>query len=63
MSQHFSQCRTRPGGVLLAFAKRGLFVLSLVRLSEILRVILNGFHLPQCLVAHVGYTHYVSEAF
>ena len=40
---------TRPGGVLLAFAKRGLFVLGLVRLSETLRVILRGFHLPQCL--------------
>ena len=63
MFQHFSHCRTRPGNVLLAFAKRGLFVLGLVHLSETLRVILRGFHLPQCLVAYVEYTCYVLEAF
>ena len=42
MSQHLFHCRTRPGGVLLAFARRGLFVLGLVRLSETLCVILRG---------------------
>ena len=48
---------------MLAYAKRGLFVLCLVRLSEILRIILRGLYLPQCLAAHVTYTCYVLEAF
>ena len=39
MSWHLSHCRTRPGGVSLAYAKRGLFVLCLVCLSETLQVI------------------------
>ena len=54
---------TRPGGIVLAYAKRDLFVLGLVRLFETLRVILRGFHLPQCLAAHVKYMCYVLEAF
>ena len=61
--QHLFHCKTRPGAVLLAFARRGLFVLGLVRLSETLRIILHGFQLPQCLAAYVRYTCYVSEAF
>ena len=52
-----------PGGISLAYAKRGLFVVGLVRQSETLRIILYSFQLPQCLVAHMGYTCYVLEAF
>ena len=59
MSQHLPHCKTRPGGVLLAFAKRDLFMLGLVYSIETLRVILRGFHLPQCLVAYMKYTCYV----
>ena len=56
-------CKTKPESVLLASAKRGLFMLGLVHPSETLRVILRGFHLPQCLAAHVRYTCYVLKAF
>ena len=41
MSQHLFHYRTRPGGVLLVYAKRGLFVLGLVRPSETLRYIMQ----------------------
>ena len=51
------------GGVLLAYAKRGLFMLCLVHPSKTLRVILRNFYLPQCLAVHVTYTCYVLEAF
>ena len=63
MSQHLSHCKTRPGSVLLAYAKRGLFVLCLVSLSETLHVILRSFYLPQCLATHVTYMYYILEAF
>ena len=63
MSWHLFHCRTKPGGILLAFAMRDLFVLGLVHLSKTLRVILRGSHLPQYLVAHLKYTCYISKAF
>ena len=46
MSWHLLYSKTRLGGVSLALARRGLFVLGLVRLSETLRIILRGFYLP-----------------
>ena len=38
MSQHFSHCRTWPGGISLAFARRHLLVLGLVYPFETLRI-------------------------
>ena len=63
MSWHLPYCKTRPGGVLLAYNKRDSFVLCLVHLSKTLRVILRGFYLLQCLAVYVTYTCYVLEAF
>ena len=48
---------------MLAYVKRGLFVLGLVCPSETLRIILHGFYLPQCLAGHVEYTCYVLVTF
>ena len=63
MFWHLFHCRTRPEGVLLAYAKRDLLVLCLVCPSETLLVILRSFCLPQCLAAHVKYRCFVLEAF
>ena len=49
MSWHLLHCRTRPGCVLLAYAKRDLFVLCLVCSSETLRVYITWLLLAPML--------------